>query len=86
MPPSVSRKSGGSTSESLRVYQLQQDGTYTRLNSSPTFPFLALEDVVRFATQDNAMDDTTWIRSFRAWVQAELAPRFTRPDEGAGPA
>jgi Uma2 family endonuclease len=69
--------------ESLWVYQLQEDGTYTRRNSSPAFPFLVLEDVVRFATQDNATYDTTWIRSFRAWVQAELAPRFTRPDEEA---
>ena len=70
--------------ESLRVYRLQQDGIYTQLDSSPTFPFLRLEDVVRFANEAEATDDTTWGRSFRAWVQAELAPRFTRPEEGAG--
>ena len=36
--------------ESLRVYQIQADGTYMQCESSPTFPFLPLEDVVRFAT------------------------------------
>jgi Uma2 family endonuclease len=72
--------------ESLRVYQLQRDGTYTQLTSSPIFPFLPLEALVRFATQGEATDDTTWGRSFRAWVQAEIAPHLPRPEEGAGPA
>lgn len=72
--------------ESLRVYQIQADGSYVQCESSPTFPFLRLADLVRFATNSESTDDSAWIRSFLDWVRAEISPRFIRPAEGAGPA
>ncbi len=72
--------------ESLRVYQLQTDGTYVQCESSPTFPFLPLADLVRFATNSESTDDSTWISSFLDWVRAEIAQRLPRRDEGPGPA
>ena len=54
---------------SLKVLQLQPDGTYTRQTQSPAFPFLPLEEVERFLARRDETDETTWIRSFRAWVK-----------------
>lgn len=52
----------------LKVYQLQSDGAYAKQARSPAFPFLPLEEIERFLTRRNETDETTWIRSFRAWV------------------
>lgn len=35
---------------------------------SSVFPFLPLTEIERFLAERNATDETTWIRSFRAWV------------------
>jgi len=70
----------------LRVARLQPDGSYARLDHSPTFPFLPMRELVRFLGQAEGTDETTWIRSFRAWVRAEVAPRFGEDaDEGPHP-
>jgi len=53
----------------LQVYHIQADGTYALQARSPAFPFLPLEQVQRFLDQRNALDETTWVRSLRAWVQ-----------------
>jgi Uma2 family endonuclease len=53
----------------LKVYQLQSDGTYAKQTRSPAFPFLPLEEIERFLARRNETDETTWIRSFRAWVK-----------------
>ena len=58
---------------------LQDDGSYTRVAQSPSFPWLPLAGLSRFLVASETMDETTWIRSFRAWVRAEvalLAPEF----------
>jgi len=54
----------------IRVYQLQADGEYARQSRSPSFPFLPLEQIVRFLAERNASDETTWIRRFRAWARS----------------
>ena len=53
----------------LRVHQLQSDGKYVQQPRSPSFPFLPLEEIERFLARRNETDETTWIRSFRAWVK-----------------
>ncbi len=53
----------------LKVYQLQSDGTYIQQTRSPTFPFMPLDEIERFLGKRNETDETTWIRSFRAWLK-----------------
>lgn len=53
----------------LKVYQRQSDGTYAQQTRSPAFPFLPLEGIEGFLARRNETDETTWIRSFRAWVK-----------------
>jgi Uma2 family endonuclease len=53
----------------LQVYQLRADGTYVQQARSPSFPFLPLDGVQRFLARRDDTDETTWIRSFRAWVK-----------------
>jgi Uma2 family endonuclease len=62
--------------ETLRVELLQPDGTYVASETSLAFPFLPLDEVVRFLQQGEAMDHTEWEEAFRAWVRAELVPRI----------
>ena len=53
----------------LKVHQLQSDGKYVQQTRSPSFPFLPLEEIEGFFARRNETDETTWIRSFRAWVK-----------------
>jgi Uma2 family endonuclease len=62
--------------ETLRVERLQEDRTYAPSETSPTFPFLPLEEIVRFLQRAETMDHGAWGRQFRAWVRAELVPRL----------
>jgi len=56
------------------VAQLQEDGTYAPVAQSPSFPWLPLAELGRFLGESATMDETRWIRTFRAWVRAEVAP------------
>lgn len=62
--------------EFLQVYGLQGDGTYAIQTRSLSFPFLPMADIVRFLIEGPKTDETPWIRSFRDWVRAEVAPRI----------
>ncbi len=64
--------------DSLRAYHLQPDATYAPSDRSLNFPYLGLDEVLGFLLQAEGMDETTWIRGFRDWVRAELAPRIER--------
>lgn len=77
--PEVWRYNG----EAIRVFRLQADGTYLCLGQSPHFPVLALTDLVRFLRMPNTIDETTWIRGFRAWVLETLAPLHPEGDAEA---
>jgi Uma2 family endonuclease len=59
--------------EALRVEQLQADGTYQEVAVSPSFPFLPLNEVVRWLRLAETMGQTPWLRQFREWVREELA-------------
>jgi Uma2 family endonuclease len=54
---------------SLKVLQLQPDGTYSQQRQSCAFPFLPLDGIEGFLARRDETDETTWIRSFRAWVR-----------------
>ena len=53
----------------LKVHELQPDGVYAQRPRSPSFPFLPLEQIEAFLARRDESDETTWIRSFRAWVK-----------------
>ena len=55
--------------ESLRVHQLQENGRYIQQAASSAFPFLDLDEVVRFVERVDQFGETGWIRAFRAWVK-----------------
>jgi Uma2 family endonuclease len=59
--------------EALRVEQLQADGTYQEVAVSPSFPFLPLNEVIRWLRRAETMGQTPWLRQFREWVREELA-------------
>jgi Uma2 family endonuclease len=63
-----------SDGQQVLVEHLQDDGTYALVSHSPSFPWLPLAELGRFLEASRTMDETSWIRSFRAWVRAELAP------------
>jgi Uma2 family endonuclease len=58
----------------IMIAQLQEDGTYAHAAQSPSFPWLPLAELSRFLGASLTMGETGWIRSFRAWVRAEVAP------------
>ena len=66
--------------KSIRVVRPQRDGTYTEQDHSTIFPFLSLADLERFLARAGEQDETSWLRSFRAWVVEALAPHHARPD------
>ena len=63
-----------SDGQQILIEHLQDDGTYTPVGQSPSFPWLPLAELGRFLRESHSMDETSWIRSFRAWVRAELVP------------
>jgi hypothetical protein len=48
---------------------------------SPSFPWLPLAELGRSLDASATMDETCWIRSFRAWVRTELAPLAPEHDD-----
>ncbi|MCE9552516.1 MAG: hypothetical protein K8T91_03945 [Planctomycetes bacterium] len=54
--------------DGLHVLHLTSDGTYVEQEHSASFPFLPLDQFREFLTRRNETDETTWIRSFRAWA------------------
>jgi len=54
---------------SLRVFHLRAEGVYAQEQHSFAFPFLDLNDIRRFLDRCEETDETSWIRSFRAWVR-----------------
>ena len=61
-----------SAGNQIVVAQLQDDGTYANVEQSPSFPWLPMAELGRFLERSETMDETRWIRSFRAWVRAEV--------------
>jgi Uma2 family endonuclease len=70
-----------SAGSQIMISQLQDDGTYASVDQSPTFPWLPMAELGRFLEASQTMGETRWIRSFRAWVRAEVAPLAPEFDE-----
>jgi Uma2 family endonuclease len=65
----------------ILIAHLQDDGTYAAVAHSPSFPWLPLAELSRFLAASATMGETSWIRAFRAWVRAELAPLVPESDD-----
>ena len=50
--------------ESLRIHQLQSDGTYLETESSRCLPFLEIQTLVAFLQLDSDVGETTRVRQF----------------------
>jgi Uma2 family endonuclease len=61
--------------ETLRIEQLQDDGTYRLCDASPALPFLKAAEIRQWLAQADTMGQTAWDRQLRAWVRTELGPR-----------
>lgn len=64
----------------LTVLGRQDDGTYRARPDSLSFPFLPMTEVHRLVKEGTGQDETAGARRVRAWVRAELVPRFARPE------
>lgn len=62
--------------KTLTVECLQPDGTYSPSTTSPSFPFVAIEDVDRWLHLAPSMGSTPWSQAFLRWVRETLAPRY----------
>ena len=62
--------------EVLTVLLLQPDGTYAPSETSRSFPFLPMSEIVRFLEEYDPTNETGWGRSFRAWVRDVLLPIY----------
>jgi Uma2 family endonuclease len=62
--------------ETLLINQLQDDGTYAEVDTSPSLPYLHPAEIVYWFEQAEVIEDhSEWGRRFREWVRAELVPR-----------
>jgi len=57
----------------LRVILLGNDRKFHASPISRSFPFLPLEDVVRFLNQRATQSNTAILRSFRSWAREQIA-------------
>jgi Uma2 family endonuclease len=69
--------------ESLRVSRLRADGTYEACATSPAFPFLPIDEVVRLLKQGATMDHSRWGRMVREWIRNVLVSRYQRRADDA---
>lgn len=60
--------------ETIFIYRLNKNGKYEVSERSGVFPFLDMSDVLRFLRESDETDETSLVRSFRAWVRANLLP------------
>jgi Uma2 family endonuclease len=61
--------------ETLRALQLQEDGNYVEVPSSPSLPSLPLKEVPRWLERADTEGETAMMSAFLDWVRNELAPR-----------
>jgi Uma2 family endonuclease len=53
----------------VEFHVLQSDGSYARQDRSAAFAFFDHAELERFLAVRNECDETTWVQSFRKWVQ-----------------
>lgn len=59
--------------DTLRALTLDASGGYQPQEQSPSFPFLPLNEVVRFLKLRETLHETQLARSFREWVRESLS-------------
>lgn len=59
----------------LQFLLLQPDGSYQPSDLSRSFPYLSASEVDEFVSRGKAMNQTPWIKSFRAHVRDQMMPR-----------
>jgi Uma2 family endonuclease len=59
--------------KSLTVHLLQPNGTYQKSPGSPTFPGIAVSEIVGFMQPSDTIDYLSLVRAFRDWVREQLA-------------
>jgi Uma2 family endonuclease len=69
--PEVWRSDG----RTLQFLPLQAKGTYRRGTTSRNFPGLSVSSLARFLKQGRTAESVPWIRSFRAFIREQVAPR-----------
>jgi Uma2 family endonuclease len=57
------------------VLVLKNNGEYGKARKSLAFPVLPLTEFQRFVVRDPLVDETTWLRRFRAWVRERCLPK-----------
>jgi Uma2 family endonuclease len=57
----------------LQAFRLGPEGKYVACERSPMFPFLPLDKIGAFVQRREEVDETTLVRSFRAWVREQVA-------------
>jgi Uma2 family endonuclease len=63
----------------LSVMLLSESGRHEECDHSPTFPRLPLAEVVKHLQQRGQVDETSLIRSFRAWVRETVVDSIPDP-------
>src|SRR5262245_19596426 len=58
--------------DELRVYRLQPNGTYQRVESSAVFPGINLDGLVPFIKMLETQDVLTVMRAFREWLRQQM--------------
>jgi Uma2 family endonuclease len=58
----------------LRVYRLNQEGSYRSQGESGLFPFLSMAELHKFIKSEE--DQLTVLKRFTDWVRAEVLPRY----------
>lgn len=64
------------TRKALRAYRLGNDGVYHDVAGSALLPFLPLERVFEFVKMSAAVDETTLLKRFTAWVRTEVMAAY----------
>jgi Uma2 family endonuclease len=70
--------------QSLQVFVLTAGGKYREQRRSTVFPFLPMNELLRFLEASNSQDETSLMREFVAWLRAEVRPRYERISKKPG--
>ncbi len=57
----------------LTVYLLTKSGKYVQRKRSQVFPWLPVGELAGFLARSGEVDETSLVRSFRAWVREQIA-------------
>lgn len=58
---------------SVVFYRLGPNGKYVVTEHSLHFPFLKVQDLLRFLLRQSELDDNALVREFRAWVREQIS-------------